>query len=118
MKAIIHIGMWKTGSTSIQAWLSKNRAALEAKGVYLRKGARISGGTGRRAIKCAIYYVAKDEMGVDEKTAWLGPQERKPDREFAYTEQAQLLTRQLEEVSKKPVHSSIPPSLSTRIKFK
>jgi len=33
MKALVHIGMPKTGSTSIQAWLRLNRAALRGRGV-------------------------------------------------------------------------------------
>jgi len=33
MKAIVHVGLPKTGTTSIQAWLLENRAALAAAGI-------------------------------------------------------------------------------------
>ena len=101
MKAIIHIGMPKTGSTSIQAWLEMNRTALEAESVYPYKSERMPGGIHRSAIRHAIFYVARDEMGVDEKTAWMGQQKRKSHHETEYFEQFQLLAGQLEEFSKK-----------------
>lgn len=102
MKAIIHIGMPKTGSTSIQAWLSKNRAALEAAGVYSQKRGGMRNGARWNALNHAIYYVAQDELGVDEKMAWASQLERKPHREANYFEHYRMLTRQFEELSKMP----------------
>lgn len=34
MKLVLHIGTEKTGTTSFQAWMAKNRAALRAQGIF------------------------------------------------------------------------------------
>ena len=70
MKAIIHIGMPKTGTKSIQAWMRMNRTALEKAGVRLivEKPA---------PLLLASIHVAMLVFGVDEKAAWQGV-ERKP----------------------------------------
>lgn len=65
MKAIIHIGMPKTGSTAIQTWLHTNRAALEAAGVRF-----MAGRSGHLLL--ASIHVAIHQLGIDEKTAWQG----------------------------------------------
>ena len=49
MKAIIHIGMMKTGSSTIQKWLRRNRLALAAEGMHSNKGM----GMHRRALQHA-----------------------------------------------------------------
>ena len=100
MKAIIHIGMEKTGSSSIQTWLRANRAALEAEGVYPNEGVGVLDRIRRLALKHAIYQVAKDEMGVDDKTAWVGPRKRDPHWAGKMFENVKLLSNQLEEYSK------------------
>lgn len=102
MKAIIHIGMEKTGSSSIQAWLRSNRALLKAERVYPNEGVGVLEGIRRLALKYAIFYVARDEMGVDEKSAWVGPAGRAPSLEREYFENYRLLTEQLEKISSKP----------------
>ena len=71
MKAIIHIGMPKTGTTSIQTWLKSNRHALEAKGIHSTPSTM-----DRYALEHAIFLVATLEMGVDEHTAWQGSQNK------------------------------------------
>ena len=65
MKAIIHIGMVKTGTTSIQTWLVSNRDALEVEGVRTLQGKMPV-----RAFPYAVFQVAVRDMGVDERTAW------------------------------------------------
>lgn len=69
MKAIIHIGMPKTGTKSIQTWMRANRAALENAGVRLitKKPA---------PLLLACIHVAMTEFGVDEKAAWQGVEGR------------------------------------------
>lgn len=67
MKAVIHIGMPKTGTTSIQTWLKSNRSALEARGIY-----SIPSTVDRLTLEYAIFLVAYREMEVDESTAWQG----------------------------------------------
>ena len=64
MKAIIHIGMPKTGSAAIQTWMRSNRAALE-------DGGKRSIGVEeplREALTFAPLHVALREMGIDERT--------------------------------------------------
>ena len=67
MKATIHIGMKKTGSTSIQSWMASNRTALEAAGVRL-----IEGTVNDAALRNAACHVAKHELGEDEEIVWPG----------------------------------------------
>lgn len=113
MKAIFHIGMAKTGSSSIQTWLRTNRVALEAVGVYpcypnVDAGIGIQEGIFSLSLKHAIYHVAKDEMGVDEKTAWMGPGPIYRARAGKIYERFKLQTSKLKDFSKKPgtyVHS-------------
>lgn len=54
MKAIVHIGMPKAGSTTIQAWLATNREALSAKGVAYD----------RAALKDLFFNPAHVEMSI------------------------------------------------------
>lgn len=103
MKAIIHIGMAKTGSTSIQQWLKFNSAALEAKGVYSNEGMfPWALGRGRRELTYAIYQTARHELGVDEQSAWLGPRARNPEDDEKLLKNCKLLTSQLEDLSGEP----------------
>lgn len=67
MKAIIHIGMPKTGTTSIQTWLKSNRVMLESRGVHSTPCT-----VHRLALEHAMFEVATREMGVDEVAAWEG----------------------------------------------
>ena len=67
MKAIIHIGMKKTGSTSIQSWMASNRTALGAAGVRL-----IEGKVNAAALRNAACHVARQEFGADEDIVWPG----------------------------------------------
>lgn len=67
MKAIIHIGMKKTGSTSIQSWISLNRTALWEEGFRF-----IEETTNPAALRNAACHVALHEYGEDEKTVWPG----------------------------------------------
>lgn len=70
MKAIIHIGMMKTGTTSIQQWLRSNHTALEAVDVHSSEGVfREFRGRYRRTLRYAAFQTALNEFGVNEKTA-------------------------------------------------
>lgn len=114
MKAIIHIGMEKAGSSSIQTWLRANRIALEGESVYpsnsvypfktedMRSRCPSISGIPANALKHAIFHVAKDEMGVDEKTAWVGQTERNPRRDARYSENFKLLTDHLQGLGNEP----------------
>ena len=65
MKAIIHIGMPKTGSRSIQVWMRSNYDALNSMGVrYFFAPVPL--------LLNASIHVATVEHGVEEKTAWQG----------------------------------------------
>lgn len=66
MKAIIHIGMPKTGARSIWTWMYSNHAALEAEGVHTLLSAPVP------LLLMASIHVATVEHGIDEKTAWHG----------------------------------------------
>lgn len=98
MKAIIHIGMPKTGSTTIQTWMRSNRASIEAGGMR-------SIGVDeplREALTFAPLHVALHEMGIDRRTLlddveiWM---RFKTDRiEGCY----ELLTEEFEKMSGKP----------------
>lgn len=110
MKAIIHIGMPKTGSTSIQTWLSSNYVALKAEGVRSNLKSEafgLSPKIRRRAFRFAVIQVAMHELGADECTAWTGLGGIKIKRDMirqSYKHQ----TNQLEKLSGKPgrfVHS-------------
>ena len=63
MDAVIHIGLPKCGSTSIQSWLRLNGKALEGEGV------RMIGGNPTQLLWASI-HVALRELGVDEESAW------------------------------------------------
>lgn len=104
MKAIIHIGTAKTGSTSIQKWLFSNFDALEAEGVYSNEGVfRMIRGHGRDAeLRHLVFQVAKDELGADEKTAWMGPAGRNIAIEGTINENCQFMTEQFEKLSECP----------------
>ena len=114
MKAIIHIGMEKTGSSSIQTWLRTNRARLEGENVYPSNSAypyktvnmqsrcpSISG-IPANALIHAVFHVARDKMGLDEKLAWAGPRERNPRRDAKYYKNFKLLTEYLFGLGNKP----------------
>ena len=75
MKAIIHIGMPKTGTKSIQTWMRANRAALE------KAGARLITEKPAHLLLASI-HVAMLEFGVDEKAAWQGVEGRPIARKF------------------------------------
>ena len=64
MKAVIHLGLPKTGSSTIKTWIYSNRAALEAEGVRTIDRVLINGGR-KCPINCSI-YMALREMGVDD----------------------------------------------------
>ena len=68
MKAVIHIGMMKTGTTSIQEWLRSNRAALEAEGVHSNRGPRVYEKIGHVPLGNAVFQTALYELGADEKS--------------------------------------------------
>ena len=107
MKAIIHIGMMKTGSSSVQAWLRSNRVALEDRGVRSNEDAQ--GGFRRLALKHAAFQVAMDELGACEEVAWMGAMKKVPAMESEIHENYQLLSDQLENMSRLPgfyIHSS------------
>ena len=71
MKAIIHIGMAKTGSTSIQEWLRSNFTRLEAESIRSNQDGGTLEKNSRHDQWGAIYHTAKHEMGVDESTLWI-----------------------------------------------
>ena len=98
MKAIIHIGMMKTGSTSIQTWLHSNRAALEDKGMQSNEGAGRFEKFHQGALKYAVYQTAMHELGADEKTAWVDSWGELKWEGKMY-EFCKLLTNQLEKFS-------------------
>ena len=94
MKAIVHIGMMKTGSTSIQRWLRSNRVAL------VEEGAHTLHGPVKPALPLfqAIFQIAVYEMGVDEESAWIGPK-RKFEKDVAKHEACKMMTREIEKLS-------------------
>lgn len=69
MKAIIHIGMIKTGSTSIQKLLKLNCGALENEGVRSNVGAFPAEGIPKRGLKQVIKSLVKYEISANEKAA-------------------------------------------------
>ena len=73
MKAIIHVGMPKTGSTSIKTWLRINRAPLAAHGVHSNKGVDMYGDIHRRALQHATFLVAMQNFVLGENGPQLGP---------------------------------------------
>lgn len=97
MKAIIHIGMVKAGSSSIQTWLHSNRAALEAEGARSNEV-----GFRRHALRHAVFQVAMLELGADEKTAWVGVREKIEGRDEKIIENFKYLTGMLEKLSGDP----------------
>ena len=62
-KAVIHIGLPKCGSTTIQSWMDMNREAIETKGGWIFD-------TDPKQLICACIHLAINELGVDEMTAW------------------------------------------------
>lgn len=99
MKAIIHIGMPKTGSSSIQKWLGINRAALKAKGVHTGEGMfREKSGYYPQGLKWAIFHIAVHEFGIEESLAWLGNR-RHPEGEEKIYEHFRPLIEQFEKLS-------------------
>lgn len=65
MKAIIHIGMPKTGSRTIQVWMRSNYDALNAMGVRTFFAPV-------PLLLIASIHAATIEDGIDEKSAWQG----------------------------------------------
>ena len=99
MKAIIHIGMMKTGTSSIRTWLASNRAALAEEGVYTLHGIVKP----IPALPRAVFQVAVDEMGIPEKAAWIGRERRFRSRDDPdMNESAKMLTGELEKLSGNP----------------
>ena len=104
MKAVIHIGMMKTGSSSIQTWLRSNRVALEAEGVFSNRAAdSLHSKIRHRMIKCAVYLTAMHEFGADEETAWMGNEWNIPGMGCAH-ENSKIVIRQLEKLSRESGH--------------
>lgn len=68
MKAFIHIGMAKVGSTSIQTWLNLNRDNLRKVGVY-----SLQEELPRRGLWNASLHLAMREIGVEQLMANLWP---------------------------------------------
>ena len=66
MKAIIHIGLPKAGSTSLQRWIYVNRADLESNGVYIL-APKESLARGWKLIPASM-YVGIHELGFPEQT--------------------------------------------------
>lgn len=97
MKAIIHVGMVKAGSSSIQTWLHMNRAELEAEGVYSNES-----GFRRHALRHAVFQVAMRDLDADEKTAWVGVREKIEGRDERIVENFNYLTGKLENLSGEP----------------
>lgn len=64
MKAIIHIGMPKAGSTAIQTWMRSNRAPMEVGGM---RSIGVEEPL-REAMTFAPLHVALHEMGIDRRT--------------------------------------------------
>lgn len=91
MKAIIHIGMPKTGTTSIQTWIKSNRVALEARSIH-----SFPSTVDRYALEHAIFVVATNEMGVDEHTAWQGSENQHSNMKKIIERNYQFLTSHLE----------------------
>ncbi|TCL08532.1 hypothetical protein BXY66_0569 [Shimia isoporae] len=68
MDAIIHIGMEKTGSTSIQGWKALNELALREQGVVQMKQTGMIG-PDMQLHRCAS-WVAHKEIGYSKKSAF------------------------------------------------
>ena len=101
LKAIIHIGMAKTGSSSIQTWLRSNQVALKAERVYSNMG--IFGDVQRHGLKHAVYLTALQEFCANERTAWLGPRHKIPGTKQISIKIVNLLADQLKKL---PTESS------------
>ena len=101
LKAIIHIGMAKTGSSSIQMWLRSNQVALKAERVYSNMG--IFGDVLRHGLKHAVYLTALQEFCANERTAWLGPRHKIPGTKQISIKIVNLLADQLKKL---PTESS------------
>ena len=67
MKAIIHIGLPKTGSTSLQKWIYLNRSALKSNGVHIL-APRGALARGWKLIPASI-HVGISELGMPERMA-------------------------------------------------
>ena len=94
MKAIIHIGMPKTGTTSIQTWLNLNREPLKVKEVHL-----IPTTMRRTALEDAIIFLASRGIGFDEYRAWQGLHDRLRNMACVIEENFKLLNAYLEKLS-------------------
>lgn len=95
MKAVIHIGMPKAGTTTIQTWLKSNREVLKEMGVFSLQG-RIP----RRALQHAAYRAAVLEMGCDEKAAWPWPLSDLRGKEEKIDEDFRTVNIELEKLSR------------------
>ena len=62
-KAVIHIGLPKCGSTTIQTWMDMNRDAMETRGAWIFN-------EDPRHLICASIHLALNELGADEEMAW------------------------------------------------
>ena len=100
MKATIHIGMVKTGSTSIQEWLRSNRSALQTEGLRVYDSNDLMQGQLRpRALLHAIFYVAVHELGADERTAFYGRMPRRPEGWRRIYKNYEFLTDEINKLS-------------------
>ena len=100
MKAIIHIGMMKTGSSSMQTWMRSSRAALASAGVRTNEDAVTFENLHRRALTHAAFELALYEFDDKEKAAWANP-EGAPKKSAGMREISKKLTERFEKLSAK-----------------
>ena len=100
MKAIIHIGMMKTGSSSIQMWMQSARAALAADGVRSNEDAITFENLHRRALTHAAFELALQEFDVKEKDARANL-EKSLNKSAGMHEISKILTKQFDKLSRK-----------------
>lgn len=121
MNAIIHMGMVKTGSTSIQEWLRSNRAALETERVCVYDfNDHLQGENRPRALLHAIFWVAVHELGADERTAFYGRMPHRPEGWRRIYKNYEFLTDQIEKMSRGPglfIHSNEILSMCNEIQM-
>ena len=96
MKAIIHAGLPKTGSTTIQTWIHTNRNPLRAKDVHSTAEPPAD------ALIFASIYVALHELGLDEMSAWQRATKRRRNMAGSINEIYNSLTSELEKLSNEP----------------
>lgn len=62
MKAIVHIGFPKTGTSSIQTWLGQNAPALQRQGVLYDRGLHLPGAK-RNPSQVELVFACQEELG-------------------------------------------------------